>query len=221
MARRGRRRGDHRDGRWTGDGVPRRTREALSTDGSRRAGATAPALRRLHSTELDDSLRRDLRSLLDAAFEDDFSDDDWYHALGGVHVLAELDDVLVGHAAVVPRRVWTDGVEMACGYVEAVAVSASARRRGVGVALMREIDELLAPYDLGALAATDAGAPLYSATGWTTWSGELSVRGGDGSDRPTPGDRGAVMVTGDPRTVARASDETAVLTVEDRPGDPW
>ena len=72
--------------------------------------------------------------MLDDAFAGDFSDDDWDHALGGVHVLAEVDDALVGHAAVVPRRVWLDGEERACGYVEAVAVASRARRRGVGVA---------------------------------------------------------------------------------------
>ena len=159
--------------------------------------------------------------MLDDAFAGDFSDDDWDHALGGVHVLAEVDDALVGHAAVVPRRVWLDGEERACGYVEAVAVASRARRRGVGVAVMRVIGELLAPYDLGALAATDAGAPLYSRTGWTTWTGRLAVRASDGSVRPTPDDRGAVMVIGDAACAARAADETAVLTVDDRPGDAW
>lgn len=166
-------------------------------------------------------LRRRLRTLLDDAFEGDFSGDDWDHALGGVHVLAELDDVLVGHAAVVPRRLWVDGVELSCGYVEAVAVAASARRRGVGAALMREIDGLLVPYDCGALAATDVGAPLYAGMGWTRWSGELSVRDADGAVRSTPDDRGAVMVIGDTRLVTRADDDAAVLVVDDRPGDPW
>lgn len=101
-----------------------------------------------------------MRSMLDDAFDGDFSDDDRDHALGGVHVLAEVDEAFVGHTAVVPRRVWLDGEERSCGHVEAVAVSASARRRGVGVAPMREVAALLAPYDLGALAATDAGGPL-------------------------------------------------------------
>ncbi|WP_299576881.1 GNAT family N-acetyltransferase [uncultured Williamsia sp.] len=159
--------------------------------------------------------------MLDDAFDGDFTDDDWDHALGGVHVLAEVDGVLVGHAAVVPRRVWFDGDERSCGYVEAVAVAASARRRGVGVTLMREIADLLASYDLGALAATDAGAPLYAGMGWTTWAGELSVRVTDGSIRGTPDDRGAVMVIGDAHLLSRAADDTAVLVVDDRPGDPW
>jgi aminoglycoside 2'-N-acetyltransferase I len=34
----------------------------------------------------------ELRRLLDAAFEGEFSDDDWNHALGGVHVwVADAD----------------------------------------------------------------------------------------------------------------------------------
>lgn len=159
--------------------------------------------------------------LLDDAFAGDFTDADWDHALGGVHVLADLDGHLIGHASVVPRRAVVDGHERSCGYVEAVAVSSSARRRGVGVALMRAVDELLAPYDIGILAATDAGAPLYVALGWVEWSGPLAVRAPDGTVTPTPDARGAVMIRGASGTVALAGDHTALLVVDDRPGDPW
>ena len=32
------------------------------------------------------------------------TDDDWEHALGGIHALAWEDDVLIGHASVIQRR---------------------------------------------------------------------------------------------------------------------
>lgn len=36
---------------------------------------------------LEESLLPELRGFLDAAFQGDFSDDDWIHTLGGVHRL--------------------------------------------------------------------------------------------------------------------------------------
>ena len=50
-----------------------------------------------------------VRCLLEVAFEGDFSDEDWDHALGGWHVLVTADDgALVAHsggpAALVRRR---------------------------------------------------------------------------------------------------------------------
>jgi len=42
------------------------------------------------------------RRLMDAAF-DDFTDDDWAHALGGWHAFIGSADDLVAHAPVVPR----------------------------------------------------------------------------------------------------------------------
>ena len=38
------------------------------------------------SGTLTSSLVKDIRALLDTAFEGDFTDHDWDHALGGVHV---------------------------------------------------------------------------------------------------------------------------------------
>lgn len=143
------------------------------------------------------------RRLLDAAFDGEFSDDDWDHALGGTHALEFDGDELIGHASVVPRRMWLDGRELRCGYVEGVAVRLDHRRRGVGGALMAALEEVIRrDYDLGALSATDSGAALYVARGWRRWEGPL---------RPEPD---AVYALGD-------VDVTGELHCDWRPGDLW
>ncbi|HEX2576665.1 MAG TPA: hypothetical protein VHK88_09985, partial [Aquihabitans sp.] len=44
-----------------------------------------------------------VRRIMDDAFEGDFDDDDWDHALGGLHVVVRDGDTVVAHAAVVER----------------------------------------------------------------------------------------------------------------------
>ena len=48
------------------------------------------------------------------------TDQDWEHALGGVHAVAWLDGEVVGHASVVQRRLLHDGRALRTGYVEGV-----------------------------------------------------------------------------------------------------
>ena len=81
---------------------------------------------------------------------------DWEHSLGGVHALAFDGDTLVGHAAVVQRRLLHGGRALRTGYVEGVAVRADQRRRGHGAAMMDALERVIrGAYDLGALGATD------------------------------------------------------------------
>jgi aminoglycoside 2'-N-acetyltransferase I len=143
-----------------------------------------------------------LRRLLDDAFAGAFTDDDWDHALGGVHVCAWEGEELIGHASVVARRLWLDGRELRCGYVEAVAVRAGSRRRGVGRALMDAAAPIIRGFDLGALSASDEGAGLYESCGWRPWLGPLH-----------PHDD-SVYVLGD-------VDRTGELTADRRAGDQW
>jgi aminoglycoside 2'-N-acetyltransferase I len=104
---------------------------------------------------------------------------------------------------VVPRRLWAGERELRCGYVEAVAVRADRRRAGVGSALMAAVEAVIArDYELGALSATDAGAPLYASRGWRRWEGPL---------RP---EHDTVYVLGD-------VDVTGELTCDWRAGDLW
>jgi aminoglycoside 2'-N-acetyltransferase I len=52
---------------------------------------------------LSPSFLRDLRQFLDEAFDDDFSDHDWDHCLGGTHVWIAAPDGLVSHGSLVER----------------------------------------------------------------------------------------------------------------------
>src|SRR4051812_33182316 len=102
-------------------------------------------------------------ALLDEAFAGTFDEDDWEHALGGVHALAYEDGELVGHASVIQRRLLYGGRALRCGYVEGVGVRADARRRGHADAMMEALERVVRnAYEIGALGATDAGAPFYA-----------------------------------------------------------
>jgi aminoglycoside 2'-N-acetyltransferase I len=170
-----------------------------------------------HTAELDDAALAAVRALCDKAFEGDFSDADWEHALGGVHALGYEDDRLVAHAALVARRLLHADRALRTGYVEAVAVAADRRRRGHGAAVMRALDPYLAGgYVLGALATTDDGAPLYVALGWSRWPGPTAVLTPDGI-RPTPDACGAIFV----RTVGATLDPEQPLICDWRDGDVW
>ena len=81
---------------------------------------------------------------------------DWEHSLGGVHAIAWDGDELVGHAAVVQRRLLHGGRALRAGYVEGVGVRADHRRQGHAAAMMDALERVVrGAYDLGALGATD------------------------------------------------------------------
>jgi aminoglycoside 2'-N-acetyltransferase I len=166
----------------------------------------------LHADELED-----IRALMRSAFGDEFDDDDWQHALGGMHVLIHERGRLAGHASVVQRRVIAGGRTLRCGYVEAVAVLSEFRRRGLGTALTRVCNRIVrAGYHVGALGATEEGAALYSANGWRRWEGPLSALTPDGVVR-TPEEEGYVYVL----EVDGPLDRAGELTCDWREGDVW
>src|SRR5688572_24109874 len=93
----------------------------------------------------------ELRKMLDGAFRR-FNDDDWQHALGGMHAVVREDGVIVSHAAVVPRTLVAADRRLAVGYVEAVASTEAVRGRGLARRAMEEINAIIrSTYDLGAL----------------------------------------------------------------------
>ncbi|GAA3390522.1 GNAT family N-acetyltransferase [Streptomyces roseoviridis] len=122
---------------------------------------------------------RALRDLLDGAFGGDFSDEDWDHGLGGLHVWIEDERRLpVAHGALVMRRVLHRGRSHRIGYVEGVAVRAGLRRRGLGGRVMAELERAIdGAYAFGALSASDEGAALYAARGWRLWPGRIATLG--------------------------------------------
>lgn len=154
------------------------------------------------------------RALMDLAF-DDFTDDDWHHALGGVHALVEREGGLVAHGTLVQRRLWTSGRSLRTGYVEAVAVHPDHRRQGLGHAVMDALEALAPAYDLLALSASDAGVALYESRGWVPWRGPTGVLGPHGPER-TEEDDGAVYVLG-----ADGLDLDARVDCDWRDGDVW
>jgi aminoglycoside 2'-N-acetyltransferase I len=169
-----------------------------------------------HTADLDDRTREACRALLYDVF-DDMTEADWEHALGGLHAVALEAGELVGHASLVQRRLVHRGRALRAGYVEAVAVRADRRRRGVGASLMAPLERAaLRAYDVAALGSTDEGAPFYLSRGWVLWRGPTSALTPDGV-RPTPDADGAVHVL----LGAEELDLDGELTCDWRDGDVW
>ena len=177
-------------------------------------------MRRIPSSALADGEIEAIRTILFAAFGDDpeeaFTEADWDHALGGMHVVAEIGGRIVAHASVVPRELHVAGRMLATGYVEAVAVRPDEQGRGHGTAVMRDVAEIVATYELGALGTGEHG--FYERLGWRTWRGPSSVRTPSG-ERATPEDDGYLMVLATP--TSPPLDLDAPISCEWRPGDVW
>jgi aminoglycoside 2'-N-acetyltransferase I len=169
------------------------------------------------TADLDDAALSAIRGLLDEAFDGDFSDQDWQHALGGVHALVHDEGRLVGHGSVVRRQLLHGGRRLRTGYVEAVAVAPDRRRQGIATAVMEALETVVrADHDLGALSASADGAGLYAARGWLLWAGPTSVLTAEGTRR-TPEDDGSVYVLPGPVPL----DPRGELTCDWREEDVW
>lgn len=166
---------------------------------------------------LSGAIHASARALMHAAFEGDFSDDDWAHALGGWHALIIEDGEVVAHAAVVPRTLTIGDRAVRAGYVEAVAVVPARQRRGLGSRVMRALDDVLRrEFEAGVLSTGEW--PFYEALGWERWQGPSFVRRTGGVERTADDDEGLMVKdgwAGDPL------DRTAPITCEDRAGDAW
>jgi aminoglycoside 2'-N-acetyltransferase I len=178
-------------------------------------------LRRVTTDELTGTEIEAVRRLLWAAFEDHdggMTEDDWAHALGGVHVLLELDGEITGHASVVERELQVDGRPLRTGYVEAVAIDPRLQRTGLGSRLMAEIGSVIAGrFELGALATGTPG--FYERLGWLRWSGPTFVRTATGLERTEEEDGGILIL---PTTTTPLDlDRSSSISCEWRPGDVW
>jgi aminoglycoside 2'-N-acetyltransferase I len=166
-------------------------RGVRGTRSSDRSGACVTVA---HTAQLEPEVLDEARGLCVRAFGERFGADDWNHALGGMHALVHVDGRLVAHGAVVARVFLHAGRTLRTGYVEAVAVDPDAHRRGHGSVAMAALEDIIRrAYDLGALAASDAGAALYARRGWTRWRGPTSALTPDGILR-TPDEDGGVWV---------------------------
>jgi aminoglycoside 2'-N-acetyltransferase I len=173
-------------------------------------------LRTAHTADLDAATLQTARALLYDVF-DDMTEDDWEHALGGVHALVWEGAELIGHASVIQRRLLHDGRALRAGYVEGVGVRADHRGRGHGSALMTALERVVRrAYDLGALGATDQAAQFYAARGWSRWQGPSSALTPNGIRRTAEDDGGIYVL---PITVPL--DLSGELTCDWRDGDVW
>ena len=179
-------------------------------------------LRQLSTAELTRAETAAIRALMDAAFRTDdeeerFTDDDWQHAVGGVHFVLVLDGEIVAHAAVVEREIHVGGRALRTGYVEAVATAPERQGVGLGSIVMTDVgDHIRERFELGGLGT--GRQSFYGRLGWQIWAGPSSVRTADG-DRPTPGEDGAIMVLETPTTPPL--DPSAPISCDWRPGDVW
>ncbi len=150
-----------------------------------------------HTADLPDTTRTALRTFLENVYDGDFADEDWDHALGGLHTLAFLEGRLVGHAAVVQRTFVIGDQARRVGYLEAMGVHPDLQRSGVGRAMMDRVNaQVTKGYDFGALSASEQGFGLYRASGWVVWQGALRVMTLNGTHH-TPEDAGSVLVYDD------------------------
>ncbi|MEA2297337.1 MAG: aminoglycoside 2-N-acetyltransferase [Solirubrobacteraceae bacterium] len=174
-------------------------------------------LRTAHTADLDAATLAAARTLLSDVFAGAFGEEDWEHALGGIHALVWEEADLIGHASVVQRRLLHHGRALRAGYVEGVGVRADRRRRGHGAAMMGALEAVVrGAYDLGALGATDEAADFYAARGWQRWSGASSALTPTGIE-PTPEEDGSIYVL----ALAVPLDLGGPLTCDWRDGDVW
>lgn len=173
--------------------------------------------RLVHTADLDHETRNGAYRMVVDAFAGEFSDDDWDHALGGMHAIVCHHGVLVAHGAVVQRSLLHQGTALRCGYIEAVAVREDWREQGLAGAVMDALEQVVrGAYQLGALGSSDMGRQLYLARGWQPWQGPTSVLTPTGIER-TPDDDDGVFVL----PVSVEVDTAGELTCDFREGDAW
>jgi len=181
--------------------------------------------RLIHTSDLDEETREHARSMIVEAFRGapggDYTDSDWEHALGGMHAVICQRGVLIGHAAVVQRRLLLSGAALRCGYVESLVVREDHRGQGLGSALMDAVEQVVrGGYHVGALRSTDQGRSLYVARGWLPWTGPTSVLAPDGLTR-TPDDDGSLLILPGELPPAVTLDTSTAIACDWRDGDVW
>ncbi len=173
--------------------------------------------RLVHTADLDSETRQHVCQMVTAAFAGDFTDNDWEHALGGMHALIWQHGAIIAHAAVVQRRLINRGHALRCGYVEAVAVREDCRGQGLVHALLDGIEQVIhGAYQLGAVSSSAPARRVYKARGWLSWTGPTSVLAPTGPTH-TPEDDGTVFVL----PVGISLDTSAELMCDWRDGDVW
>ena len=178
-------------------------------------------LRRLATDELTAAEVASIRKLLEEAFGSDederFTQEDWDHAVGGMHFVLEVQGEILAHASVVERELHVGERPVRTGYVEAVATAPEHQRQGLGTKVMQEVgDYIREHFELGALGTGSHG--FYERLGWETWRGPSYVRTPTGTQR-TADEDGYILVLRTSTSPALRS--TDPISCEWRPGDVW
>jgi len=168
------------------------------------------------TSEVDDREREEVIGVCrEAHQEPDFENLFSYLPPDALHLLAHLDDELVGHAVVTTRWLQHDeGPLLRTAYVDAVSTSPRHQGLGIGSAVMRHLAAVVTEYDIACL-ETEVFA-FYERLGWERWRGSLAGRSEEGLI-PTPDD--GVMILRLPRTPNL--DLNGLLTVDRTPARIW
>lgn len=173
-------------------------------------------LRVAHTADLSPADRTEVRTLLDQAF-DGYDEDDWTHALGGMHALLYAAGTLIGHGAVVQRQLLHQGRAVRTGFVEGVAIHPAHQRRGHGGRVMAPLERIIRQgYELGALGAAEEALTFYRGRGWLPWLGPTAALTPTGIVRTPEEDDGIHVLP-----VSAPLDRLAQLTCDWRDGDAW
>jgi aminoglycoside 2'-N-acetyltransferase I len=157
----------------------------------------------------------DLRAFLDEAFDGDFTDDDFDHALGGTHFVILARGQLIAHGSVVLRRISFDGQVYATGYLEAMAVALEWRGHGIGSKLLAALTDFCRSSFAVSMLSTGSHA-FYEHHGWRRFKGESYLASDSGLLRTEDDDEGLMVLTSleDVLTADR-------VTCDFRSGDVW
>ena len=173
--------------------------------------------RLVHTADLDSTTLQRVHEMVSGAFAGAFTEQDWEHALGGMHALVWRHGAIIAHASVVQRRLFYRDIALRCGYVEGVAVREDCRGQGLVHALLDGVEQVMrGAYQLGALSSSARARGLYAKRGWMPWCGPTSVLAPTGPAR-TPDDDGTIFVL----PVMGGLDTSAELMCDWRAGDVW
>lgn len=158
-----------------------------------------------------------IRRLLDLGFDGDFSQHDWEHTIGGLHLVVVEAGVPIAHASIVERAIQAAEAPFRTGYVEAVATHPARQRQGLGSLLMERVGQALRQdFEMGSLSTSLPD--FYARFGWERWRGPTFVRSGSDLARTADEDDGVMVLRFGP---SEDVDLTASISCETRPGDDW
>ena len=159
----------------------------------------------------------ELKTLLNDAFGDSFSEEDWDHGLGGRHFAILEEGRLVAYCAVVPRRIFIEEKPYSCGYLENVASVPDKRHQGFASIAVREANQFIAThFEFGGLSTSKHD--FYRKLGWQIWLGPTFVISNE-EWKSSDSENGGIMIleTG----AVPALDFQCRIACQERPGDDW